>query len=105
MWHASLSLHDPRGNRIRSAGQLERAAVALLAEVGGDTEWWYFSKAGVGHLRVPVTPAEDAEIPTGQPVADAGESGPRRARTRPPAGGPQRRAKVSGKGGRIRPHG
>jgi hypothetical protein len=56
--------------------------VRLLAGVGGDHEWWIYSAARVGHLRVPVTAAEFEQIPPGCVVADAGESGVQRPRTR-----------------------
>lgn len=35
----------------------------------------------VGHLRVPVTVDENAKIPDGMAIDDAGESGPERPRT------------------------
>lgn len=55
----------------------------LLTGVGGDAEYWFWNPAVlVGHLRVPVTAAEYARVPPGCVVADAGESGPRRPRTR-----------------------
>lgn len=61
----------------------EREAVRLLAEVGGDVEWWIWSpQACVGHLRVALTVAEFEQVPPGCVVADAGESGPQRPRTR-----------------------
>ena len=82
VWHVSISLQDPRGRRSGSPGRLERIAVSLLRGVGGDTEWWIWNpKARVGHLRVPVTPAEYEQIPPGCAVNDAGESGPMRRRT------------------------
>ncbi|MGI5286615.1 hypothetical protein ACQEVF_25205 [Nonomuraea polychroma] len=54
----------------------------LLAGVGGEREWWIYSPGRVGHLRVPVTAPEYELIPPGCAVADAGESGPERPRTR-----------------------
>lgn len=55
----------------------------LLAGVGGDREWWIFrDAAGVGHLRVPLTVEEAAQLPPGCAVADAGDTGPERPRTR-----------------------
>lgn len=84
VWHVSLSLHDAlTRRRVGSAGQMERAAVALLAGVGGDTEWWVFSRAKVGHLRVGLTTDEYRQLPGGVAVDDAGETGPPRRRTRP----------------------
>lgn len=83
VWHASLSLWTPARTPVRSPGRLERAAVRMLASVGGDTEWWIWNpRAAVGHLRVAVTPAEYELIPAGCAVHDAGESGPARRRTR-----------------------
>ncbi|MGP3917657.1 hypothetical protein [Nonomuraea sp. 10N515B] len=60
----------------------EREAIRLLAGVGGDREWWIYSRGRVGHLRIPVTAEEYELIPPGCVVADAGESGPERPRTR-----------------------
>lgn len=56
----------------------------LIRGVGcPDREWWWWNPdALVGHLRVPVTVAENAEIPPACVIADAGESGPLRPRTR-----------------------
>ena len=75
----------PTGDRLRSPGALERAAIALLDGVGGDREWWFWNPTAlIGHLRVAVTVDEHAVLPDGGPVAfDAGESGPERPRTRP----------------------
>jgi hypothetical protein len=86
VWHVSLSLWDPRtGARLRSPGLLERVAVAELAGVGGDREWWLWNpRARVGHLRVPVTTGEYALIPPGMAEHDAGDTGPERRRTRRP---------------------
>ena len=62
---------------------LEVAAVRLLAGVGGDREWWIFRDGpAVGHLRVPLTPEEAAQLPPGCAVADAGDTGPERPRSR-----------------------
>lgn len=61
---------------------VEREAVKALRGVGGDAEWWLFSSARVGHLRVPLTAAEAAQLPPGVAVSDAGDTGPRRPRTR-----------------------
>lgn len=60
----------------------EREAIRLLTGVGGDREWWLWSRAWVGHLRVPVTAAEYTQVPPGCVIADAGETGPERPRTR-----------------------
>lgn len=80
VWHASVSL-QLAGNFLRSPGRLERVAVALLAGVGGDREWWFWNgRAGVGHLRVALTPDEYDQVPTGCAVMDAGEAGPQRHR-------------------------
>ena len=49
---------------------VEREAIKALRGVGGPHEWWIFTGARVGHLRVPITGAEDEE------------SGPQRPRTR-----------------------
>jgi hypothetical protein len=77
-------LWTPAGTgKLRAPGRLERAAVQLLADVGGDREWWIWRPAvQVGHLRVTLTPAECEQIPPGQVIADAGDSGPERRRTR-----------------------
>jgi hypothetical protein len=59
--------------------------VRLLVGVGGDVEWWVWNLplvGLVGHLRVPLTAGECAQVPPGCAVADAGEAGPRRLRTR-----------------------
>lgn len=59
----------------------------LLRGVGGDVEWWFHNDAAhggmaVGHLRVPLTPAEVEVLTPGCALHDAGESGPERPRTR-----------------------
>jgi hypothetical protein len=70
------------GTFLRSPGRLERVAVALLCGVGGDREWWYWTpRALVGHLRVPITPAENAYVPPGLASSDPGATGPERVRT------------------------
>jgi hypothetical protein len=62
---------------------LAAIAVKLLRGVGGDREWWWYHEATrIGHFRVGLTAAEYAELPGGCVVADAGESGPERTRTR-----------------------
>lgn len=85
VWHASVSVWTADGKRKRSDPKAaEREAVKLLAEVGGQVEWWIWSPAAtVGHLRVALTAAEYEQVPPGCVVADAGESGPQRPRTRP----------------------
>lgn len=64
----------------------EREAVRVLDRVGGDREWWTFGAGPgglpVGHLRVALTPDEYAMVPPGCVVADAGDAGPQRPRTR-----------------------
>jgi hypothetical protein len=63
--------------------RLERLAVRLLKPVGGRHEWWWWnSTLRVGHLRVPLTDAEFARVPTGVPEMDAGETGSRRRRSK-----------------------
>lgn len=82
VWHASVSLQSA-GSWMNSPGRLERLAVQLLHDVGGDREWWIWRpKAHVGHLRVAVTTEENALIPPGLVTADAGDSGPERRRRR-----------------------
>lgn len=83
VWHVSLSLRTPTGKPISSPGQLERAAVRLLTGVGGDREWWFYNpRTRVGHLRVAVTVDENELVPPASVVADAGEFGPERKRSR-----------------------
>jgi hypothetical protein len=83
VWHASVTVWNPRTfRRLDQPRIAEREAVRLLTGVGGDHEWWIWSPGLVGHLRVPVTPAENTQIPAGCAIADAGESGPERPRTR-----------------------
>lgn len=67
---------------MSSAGRVERAAVSLLAGVGGDVEWWLWSPRRIGHLRVAVTDDEYEKIPPGCAIYDAGDAGPQRRRTR-----------------------
>lgn len=66
-------MHAPR--------RCEQIAVEALRGVGGPSEWWIYSGARVGHLRVPVTTDEFALIPPGMAIDDAGETGPSRSRT------------------------
>jgi hypothetical protein len=78
-----VSAWEPRTERRVIQPKLtEREAVRLLTGVGGESEWWLFSVARVGQLRVPVTGEESAQIPPGCVVGDAGETGPQRPRTR-----------------------
>lgn len=78
-----MSVWNPRTERRLDQPRLaQREAVRLLADVGGDHEWWLWSPAHIGHLRVPVTPTEYEHTPKGCAVADAGETGPQRPRTR-----------------------
>lgn len=88
MWHTSVSIQR-KGRVIDDEGRAERLAVQALAGVGGDVEWWIYRDneahpggPKVGHLRVPVTVAENAMIPFGVAEHDAGETGPQRPRTR-----------------------
>lgn len=88
MWHVSISAQRRR-RWIEDEGRLERLAVAALEGVGSDElEWWIAglrlnpNGAYVGHLRVPVTPAELVLVPPGIVTTDAGETGPPRPRTR-----------------------
>jgi hypothetical protein len=87
VWHASVSVQR-KGRFLDDAPRAERYAVRALAGVGGDREWWIWRSneatgAGwVGHLRVPITPAEAAMVPEGIVEMDAGETGPERERSR-----------------------
>lgn len=82
VWHASVSLQTKKGGRMMDADAAERYALEACRGVGNDREWWYWNPAaGVGHLRVGISPAEEAQLPCGVPVHDAGESGPERPRT------------------------
>lgn len=85
MWHASVSAQR-KGRFLDDEARLERLAVAALRGVGGPTEWWVYAlmlngPSIVGHLRVPVTPDEYAQVPPGLVTTDAGETGPQRERT------------------------
>jgi hypothetical protein len=82
VWHASVSIRNLRWRIVKSPGVLERHAVNALEGVGNDREWWIV-RNGIGHLRVGVTPEEYAQLGQLAAVADAGESGPQRARTYP----------------------
>lgn len=86
MWHASVSLQHRKRGALDAELDVERAAVDALAGVGSDREWWVFSPARIGHLRVGLTAAEAALAPTYcGPIDDAGDSGTERPRTMPPA--------------------
>ena len=62
---------------------MRRVATALLAGVGGETEWWFWNPAAhVGHYRVAVTGEEYAAVPPGLAISDAGPSGPAQSRRR-----------------------
>lgn len=73
---------------VDDPARLERVAIAALAGVGGEREWWIYranevtSNGWVGHLRVSVTVDEAKLIPPGLVTSDAGEAGPERKRTR-----------------------
>ncbi len=83
VWHASVSTWSPQTERKVDQPRLtENEAIRLLTGIGGDIEWWIHSDMLVGHLRVAVTTAEYERIPPGCAVADAGDSGPQRPRTR-----------------------
>ena len=87
MWHVSVSVWVADGSRKRNSPEIaEREAVRLLRGVGGDREWWIWNLNEVtpyiGHLRVALTAEEYAQVPPARVVADAGESGPERPRTR-----------------------
>lgn len=82
VWHASISIWTPDLHRVRAAGLAERAAVDLLAGVGGAREWWIWNSGpAVGHLRVGLTAAEVAQLAEQPAEHDAGPSGPERRRT------------------------
>jgi hypothetical protein len=83
VWHASVSLWTPDLQQLRSPGQIERAAIGLLAGVGNDREWWIWNpRTRVGHLRVGLSTSEVAELPEMPAEHDAGDSGPERKRSR-----------------------
>lgn len=76
-----MSIWDRQGTRkLHQPALAEKEAVRLLAGVGGGCEWWIHTH--LGHLRIPVTPGEYELVPPGCVLADAGESGPQRPRTR-----------------------
>lgn len=83
VWHTSVSVWAPDGRTKRNEPRIaEREAIDLLRGVGGPAEWWIWSPARIGHLRVPVTDEEYELVPPGVVVADAGETGPERRRSR-----------------------
>jgi len=75
-----------KGRFLNDPARIERVAIAALAGVGGDREWWVYRSneatgvGWVGHLRVAVTPDESMLIPPGLVTTDAGETGPERER-------------------------
>lgn len=81
MWHASVSVQRPKRGPLDDEHLVEAFAVEALRGVGGSHEWWIFTPARIGHLRVPVTDDEIALIPPGMALDDAGDSGPERPRT------------------------
>lgn len=80
MWHASISIQN-RFGPVNADTTVERIAVAALRGVGGNREWWQFSDTMIGHLRVPVTDEEYAQLPEGVAEADAGPTGEERERS------------------------
>ena len=87
VWHASVTVWSLDGRtRRREPAIAEREGIQLLAGVGNDMEWWIFSPALVGHVRVGMTDDENDVINAcqlGPVIADAGDSGPLRRRSRP----------------------
>ena len=82
VWHLSVSVWSRRNERASVPDVAEKEAIRCLRGVGGDREWWIWNEeAKVGHLRVPVTLEENAQLPCGRAVHDAGDSGPERPRT------------------------
>lgn len=84
VWHVSVSLVAPSTGRRRNRERdVEAHAIRALAGVGGNTEWWYWSPARIGHLRVALTSDEAAQLPPWHgPIDDAGAEGVRRPRRR-----------------------
>lgn len=85
VWHVSVSIQDLDGP-IHAPTEVEQRAVRFLDGVGRrDGEWWVFSEARIGHLRVGITKAEVLFMwPDGEPpraTTDAGDSGIYRERT------------------------
>ena len=81
VWHVSVTVWSRRNQLVDAEALAETAAVNALRGVGGDREWWLWN-GHFGHLRVAVTPEENAALPCGVAAHDAGESGPERPRTR-----------------------
>jgi hypothetical protein len=86
VWHASVSLQKKQ-KFSTDDDRLQRIAIPALEGVGGEREWWVLKtndvtdEGWVGHLRVNVTPEENALIPPGLVWTDAGATGPERPRT------------------------
>ena len=81
VWHLSVSVWSGAGEQVSVPALAEKEAVRCLRGVGGDREWWIWNaQARVGHLRVAVTPEENAQLPPGLAEHDAGPSGPERPR-------------------------
>jgi hypothetical protein len=82
-----VSVRSADNQRLRREPRLaEQQGVSLLAGVGNDLEWWIFSAAMIGHVRVGLTGDEHEAISScalGPVLGDAGDSGPLRARRRP----------------------
>jgi hypothetical protein len=72
--------------KVNMPALAEREGVRVLAGVGGDREWWTYGGGPrgelVGYLRASLTVEEFALVPAGCVVADAGDAGPERPRTR-----------------------
>jgi hypothetical protein len=83
VWHVSISVWPSDRRARRNEPRIaEREAIGDLRGVGGPAEWWIWSPARIGHLRVPLT-GEEFDLVTPRPVvADAGDTGPKRRRSR-----------------------
>jgi hypothetical protein len=84
VWHVSASVQQD-GAFISCPEQLEQIAVELLADVGGEVEWWLplgVMNRKVAHYRVTTTTDEQLLIPAGIVSQDAGETGPPMPRRR-----------------------
>jgi hypothetical protein len=82
VWHLSVSVWSRRSEQVSVPDVAEKEAIKCLRGVGGDREWWCWNEdAKIGHLRVAVTPEENALLPPGMAEHDAGDTGPERART------------------------
>lgn len=80
-----MSIQSYGVGHVIDPDRCEQLAVAALAGVGGDHEWWLPTgdyNAAVAHLRVPTTDVEQRLIPAGLVTMDAGNTGPQRPRTR-----------------------